>query len=151
MKIGYTSGVFDLFHIGHLNILKQAKEKCDYLIVACSTDELTHSLKGKYPIISFSERFKILEALKYVDKVVPEEDDDKLLAHKLYNFDIIFKGSDWANTDKWKSLEREFIKHKVDVVFIAYTSSISSSKIKLKILDNEYQNNDWKYSNRANP
>ena len=85
MKIGYTSGVFDLFHIGHLNILKKAKKNCDYLIVAVTNDSLTLKLKNKKPVIPFKERFEIVKSIKFVDKVVEEKVDDKLLAKKNIN------------------------------------------------------------------
>ena len=130
MKIGYTSGVFDLFHIGHLNILKKAKKNCDYLIVAVTNDSLTLKLKNKKPVIPFKERFEIVKSIKFVDKVVEEKVDDKLLAKKKYKFDIIFKGDDWKNSKKWKVLKREFKKMKTKVLFLKYTKNTSSTLIK---------------------
>ena len=106
MKIGFTSGVFDLFHIGHLNILKKAKKKCDFLIVAVTNDNLAYKLKNKKPVIPFKERYEIVKNIKFVDKVVEEKVDDKLLAKKMYNFDIIFKGDDWKNSKKWEILKK---------------------------------------------
>ena len=93
-KVGYTTGVYDLFHIGHLNILKKAKEQCDYLIVGVSTDELTYSYKNKFPIIPFSERVQIVEAIKYVDKVIPQTNMNKFEAWENYRFDVMFHGDD---------------------------------------------------------
>jgi len=100
-KIGYTTGVFDMFHIGHLNILKRAKEQCDYLIVGITTDALCFSRKNKYPIICESERIEIVDAIKYVDKVVLQDNMDKLEAVKKYNVDAVFVGSDWKGTEAW--------------------------------------------------
>ena len=130
MKIGYTSGVFDLFHIGHLNILKKAKKNCDYLIVAVTNDSLTLKLKNKKPVIPFKERFEIVKSIKFVDKVIEEKVDDKLLAKKKYKFDIIFKGDDWKNSKKWKVLKREFKKMNTKVLFLKYTKNTSSTLIK---------------------
>ena len=99
-KIGYTTGVFDLFHIGHLNVLKRAKEQCEYLIVGVSTDELVQNYKNKTPIIKFEERCAIVEAIKYVDKVVPQVDMDKLKAVKNLQADAVFVGSDWQGSSQ---------------------------------------------------
>ena len=95
MIIGYTTGVFDMFHIGHLNILKRAKEQCDYLIVGVSTDELVQSYKNKLPIIPYAERSAIVEAIKYVDKVVPQKNRDKIAAFNEFKFNKMFVGDDW--------------------------------------------------------
>ena len=130
MKIGFTSGVFDLFHIGHLNILKKAKKKCDFLIVAVTNDNLAYKLKNKKPAIPFKERFEIIKNIRFVDKVVEEKVDDKILAKKMYKFDIIFKGDDWKNSKKWKILKKEFKKSKTKVVFLKYTKNTSSTLIR---------------------
>jgi glycerol-3-phosphate cytidylyltransferase len=127
MKVGYTTGVFDLFHIGHLNILKKAKEKCDYLIVGVTTDEEVKRIKNQISIISFEERKQIIEALRYVDKVVPEHDTDKLKAWEEFKYNIIFKGDDWKGTEKWNNYEKEFSKLGVEVVYFPYTEGTSSS------------------------
>ena len=129
MVIGYTTGVFDLFHIGHLNILKQSKKKCDYLIVAVSNDKLSLKLKGKKPIIPFKERISIIKSIKYVDRVVEEKIDDKISARKKYKFDIIFKGDDWKKTEKWKKLEAKLSKLNTKVIFLKYTKKTSSTLI----------------------
>ena len=94
-RIGYTTGVYDMFHIGHLNIIRKAKEQCDYLIVGVTTDELCHSRKNKYPIINEKDRMSIVEAIRYVDRVVPQIDMDKMRAVKEFNVDVVFVGSDW--------------------------------------------------------
>ena len=104
MIIGYTTGVFDMFHIGHLNILRRAKEQCDYLIVGVSTDELVEHDKHKRPIIPFAERCEIVKAIKYVDEVVPQPDKKKLEAYFRLGrrFNKMFVGSDWQGTPQWQ-------------------------------------------------
>jgi glycerol-3-phosphate cytidylyltransferase len=129
-KIGYTTGVFDLFHIGHLNILKKAKEQCEYLIVGVTMDEEVKRVKNKVPIICFNERRDIVDAIKFVDKVVPEEDTDKIKAWEKYKYDVIFKGSDWKGTKKWDDYERYFASKGVEVVYFPYTQGTSSTKLR---------------------
>ena len=126
---GYTAGVFDLFHVGHLNLIEKAKEECDYLIVAVSTDELVMAYKGYKPIISFNERKRIVEAIKAVDEVVPQYDRNKINAYKKYQFQKMFVGDDWYNTDKWNKYEEEFKKEGIKIVYFPYTKGISSTKI----------------------
>lgn len=138
MKIGFTSGVFDLFHIGHLNIIKKAKKNCDFLIVAVTNDNLAFKLKNKKPVISFKERYEIIKSIKFVDKVVEEKVDDKILAKKKYNFDIIFKGDDWKNSKKWKHLKKELNTLNTEVVFLKYTKNTSSTLIK-KVCEKIYR------------
>jgi len=132
-NIGYTSGVFDLFHIGHLNLLKRAKENCDYLIVGVTTDEEVIRLKNKKPIIPFEERIEIVKSLKYVDEVFIERNSDKLLAWDIIKFNVIFKGDDWKGTQKWIMYEQEFEKRNVKVVYFPYTKDTSSTDISKKI------------------
>ena len=107
MIIGYTAGVYDMFHIGHLNVLKNAKALCDYLIVAVSTDELVQEYKHKTPIIPFENRKAIVEAIKYVDKVVPQENMDKKQAAIDNHINVMFVGDDWKGTEKWNRIERD--------------------------------------------
>ena len=126
-KVGYTTGVYDMFHIGHLNLLKKAKEKCDYLIVGVSTDEVVKGYKHKIPVIPFAERLAIVESIRYVDKVVPQESMDKIAAWKNLHFDVIFHGDDWKGTEEWKNIERELNNHGVDVVYFPYTKRVSST------------------------
>lgn len=127
--IGYTTGVFDLFHIGHLNILKKAKENCDYLIVGVTVDELV-SYKGKKAFIPFEERAAIVEAIKYVDKVVPQTSMDKMEAWKKLKFNRMFVGDDWKGTDTWNHWEEEFKKVGVDIVYFPYTKQTSSTELR---------------------
>ncbi|WP_417537145.1 adenylyltransferase/cytidyltransferase family protein [Marinomonas sp.] len=129
-KIGYTTGVFDLFHIGHLNVLKRAKLECDYLIVGVSTDELCMEAKNKKPIIPFQERMEIVEAIKFVDEVVPQVNYDKEEAWNNLKFDKMFVGDDWKGTDKWNQLEKDFKKLNVEIHYFSYTSHTSSSKLR---------------------
>lgn len=127
MVIGYTTGVYDMFHIGHLNILRRAKEQCDYLIVGVSTDELVQHDKNKRPIIPFAERCAIVEAIKYVDKVVPQPDKNKFDAWEKYHFNKMFVGSDWKGTPQWAKFEEEFFPVGVEIVYLDHTDGISST------------------------
>ncbi len=131
-KIGYTTGVFDMFHIGHLNILKRAKEQCKYLIVGVSTDELVKEYKNKETIIKFDERIEIVSAIKYVDKVVPQTTMDKMEAYKKLGFNALFHGNDWQGSDMYNKIVEEFSKVGVDVVFFPHTEGISSTIIREK-------------------
>ncbi|MDO6639519.1 MULTISPECIES: adenylyltransferase/cytidyltransferase family protein [unclassified Shewanella] len=126
-KIGYTTGVFDLFHIGHLNVLKRARLECDYLIVGVTSDELSMSAKNKKPVIPFQERMEIVEAIKFVDEVVPQVNYDKLEAWNNLRFDRMFVGDDWKGTDKWNQIENEFAEFGVEILYFPYTSHTSSS------------------------
>ncbi len=128
--IGYTTGVFDMFHIGHLNILKKAREQCDYLIVGVSTDELVKNYKNKTPIISYEERAEIVSSIRYVDKVVPQETRDKLKALEQYKFDKMFVGDDWKGSKLFNELEKEFKKRNVDIVYFPYTKGTSSTALR---------------------
>lgn len=134
MEIGYTTGVFDLFHIGHLNVLKKAKALCDYLIVGVTTDELCLSVKNKQPIIPFEERLAILNSIKYVDQVVAQQSMDKKDAWNLYKFNKMFVGDDWKGTTKWNELEKEFKKLNVKIIYFQYTETTSSTIIRKKLM-----------------
>lgn len=126
-KVGYTTGVFDMFHIGHLNILRRAKEQCDYLIVGVTTDALCQSRKGKRPIITEADRTAIVRAIRYVDRVVPQSDMDKLAAVRAYHADAVFVGSDWQGTEVWKHYEEQLASVGCSVVYLEHTDGISSS------------------------
>lgn len=130
MIIGYTAGVYDLFHIGHLNLFKNAKGMCDYLVVGVTTDELASYKKENpniKPVIPFSERIEIVRSIKYVDSAVPQYDMDKLTMCKKLGASIMFVGDDWYNTDKWNELENEFKKEGIKIVYFPYTKGISST------------------------
>nr|WP_305140093.1 adenylyltransferase/cytidyltransferase family protein [Thomasclavelia cocleata] len=131
--MGYTTGVFDLFHIGHLNILKKAKEQCEFLIVGVTTDELCKKRKNKVPIICEKERIEIVRAIKYVDKVVEQVDMDKLAMIKRYGVDVVFVGSDWKGTPSWKQYEKEFAKEDCEVIYLDYTDGISSTILRKRL------------------
>ena len=137
MTIGYTTGVFDMFHIGHLNIIQRAKAQCDYLIVGVSTDELVQREKNKTPIIPFADRCAIVEAIKYVDKVVPQPDKNKFAAWERYHFNKMFVGSDWKGTEAWKRFEEQFAPVGVEIVYLDHTDGISSTILRDK-LNNQY-------------
>lgn len=129
-KIGYTTGVFDLFHIGHLNILKKAKEQCEHLIVGVSTDELVVSYKNKVPIIPFEERIEIVRSCRYVDEVVPQTNRDKLAAFEKYRFDAMFVGDDWKGKPLFQEVERKLKNYGSTVVYFPYTKNTSSTIIR---------------------
>jgi glycerol-3-phosphate cytidylyltransferase len=128
MTIGYTSGVFDLFHIGHLNLLKNAKGMCDKLVVGVTTDDLS-LYKGKRPLIPFEDRIEIVRCVRYVDAAVPQETMDKAAMCKKLKASVLFVGDDWYKTYKWDSVERELAEIGVRVVYFPYTKGISSTKI----------------------
>lgn len=131
--IGYTTGVFDMFHIGHLNILRRAKEKCDYLIVGVSTDECVESYKHKLPVIPYDQRAAIVEAIKYVDEVVPQTTMDKLEFLKQRHFDVMFHGDEWKGTELYNRYEQEFAKYDARIEYLTHTEGISSSMLREKI------------------
>jgi len=128
--IGYTTGVFDLFHVGHLNILKNARSLCDELIVGVSTDELCADLKNKKPVIPYEERVMILESIRFVDKVVKQEQINEIGDWEKYRFQRIFKGSDWRGSEKWTNLEEKFLPLGVEVIYFDYTQTTSSTLIR---------------------
>ena len=128
-KVGYTTGVFDMFHIGHLNLLKHAKEQCDYLIVGVSTDEVVQSYKHKTPIIPFPERIEIVSSLRCVDKAVPQTSMNKMDAWNQLHFNVLFHGSDWKGSEMYNNMIKEFSAIGVDVVFLPHTEGVSSTML----------------------
>lgn len=128
MIIGYTAGVFDLFHVGHLNLLRNAKGMCDKLIVGVSTDDLV-KYKGKTPVIPFTDRIEIVRNIKFVDAVVAQENMDKLEMCKKLKANVMFVGDDWYNSDKWQDYEKEFEEAGIKIVYFPYTKNISSTQI----------------------
>lgn len=135
MIIGYTTGVFDMFHIGHLNVIRAARERCDYLIVGVSTDELVFKEKGHNPIIPYEERRQIIEGLRYVDEVVSQPDKDKLGAYMRLGrrFHRMFVGGDWLGTPQWEEYERQFAPYGVEIVYLPHTSGISSTILRQRL------------------
>ena len=132
-RIGYTTGVFDLFHIGHLNILRRAKEQCEYLIVGVSTDEIVETYKNKRPVIPFEERVEIVRAIRYVDEVVPQSSMDKLEAWNQIHYDVLFHGSDWKGSPMYDEVEKQLKSVGVATVFLPHTSGTSSTMISEKL------------------
>ncbi len=128
MIIGYTTGVYDLFHVGHLNLFKNAKGMCDKLVVGVTVDELVQ-YKGKNSMIPYEDRIEIVRSCKYVDAAVPQYDMDKLTACKKLGVNILFVGDDWYGTEKWRKYEEEFTKEGIRIVYFPYTKNISSTKI----------------------
>ena len=142
--VGYTTGVFDMFHVGHLNILKRAKNNCDHLIVGVSTDELVQQYKNKKPVIPYSDRRDIIESIKYVDQVVPQTHRDKVAAYHELKFDVVFVGDDWKGDIVFVQLENELAKHGASVQYFEYTKEVSSTKfneVLQALYDNEIQRN----------
>ena len=135
-KLGFTAGVFDMFHIGHLNLIKEAKRHCDKLIVGVNSDELVECYKHKKPIIPVNERMEIVEAISFVDGVVKTETLDKLKMHETVGFDAVFIGDDWKGSQRWIETEKALNSIGVDVVYIPYTKGVSSSMIREKIGEN---------------
>lgn len=129
-KIGYTTGTFDLFHVGHLNILRKSKEMCEHLIVGVSTDDVVYSYKHKHPVISFEDRIEIVKAIRYVDEVIPQTSMDKFEAWENLHFDVMFHGDDWKGSTLYNSYEEKLKQVGVEIVFIPHTEGVSSSIIK---------------------
>ena len=140
-KIGYTTGVFDLFHIRHLNILKIARLECDYLIVGITTDELAMSIKGEKPFIPFEERMEIVESIKFVDEVVPQTSYNKIEAWNKLKFDRMFVGDDWKGTKEWIQIEKDFSKYNVEIIYFSYTTHTSSTILR-DVLKKVRKNNE---------
>ena len=138
-KIGYTTGVFDMFHIGHLNILRRAKEQCEVLIVGVSTDELTMEYKHKKTVIPYEERKAIVEAIRYVDQVVPQTSMDKVAAWNQLHFDAIFHGDDWKGTSMYNEIERKLQEVGCDLVFLPHTQGTSSTLLSQTLRDSAPQ------------
>lgn len=132
-NIGYTCGVFDLFHVGHLNLLERCKEQCNILIVGVCDDAYVKNIKNKQPVYSENERVRILNALKAVDRaelVTIEETDNKFLAYDKFKFDVLFSGDDWKGSERYRKTEQQFAELGVMIEYLPYTKGISTSKIK---------------------
>ena len=138
-KVGYVAGVFDLFHIGHLNLIRRAKEQCDFLIAGVLEDELVMRFKNKYPYIPFEERIKIVEAIKYVDQAVKVDitNIDKMDAWKAFKFDCFFSGDDWKNSQSWIQDKKNLMEVGSNLEYFSYTKSTSSTQLREMILREE--------------
>lgn len=145
MIIGYTTGVYDLFHIGHLNLFKSAKGMCDKLVVGVTVDELV-SYKGKQPVIPFEDRIELVRSCKYVDAAIPQYDMDKLAACKKLGATIMFVGDDWYDTEKWNNFEQQLAEEGIKIVYFPYTKRVSSTQLAKTLNDMGATKND---SNRV--
>lgn len=135
-RIGYTCGVFDLLHVGHLNLLERCKEYCDVLIVGVCDDKYVREIKGKEPIYKEEQRVRLLNALKVVDVaelVTIEETDDKMLALNKFHFDVLFSGDDWKGSERYLKTEKQFEEYGASIEYLPYTQGISTTDIKTKI------------------
>ena len=129
-KIGYTDGVYDMFHVGHLNMIREAKNLCDYLIVGVHSDEIVEGYKHRKTVINENDRREIVEAIKYVDKAVINTTRDKLELWKLHKFDVVFIGDDWKGTERWNNFEKVLAEISVSVEYVPYTKGISTTQIR---------------------
>ncbi|PYI37312.1 cytidyltransferase [Arthrobacter psychrolactophilus] len=132
-RIGYAAGVYDLFHIGHLNILKHARSQCDWLIAGVVSDELCASIKGHEPVVPLTERLAIVQSIQFVDEAVAEVLPDKIATWERLRFDIFFKGDDWRGTLKGRELEARFAAVGVEVMYFPYTAHTSSTQLRLAL------------------
>lgn len=137
-KVGYTSGVYDMFHVGHLNVIERAKQYCETLIVGVTTDDLCYKRKKKFPIIIQENRLRIVQAIRYVDKAIYQENMDKLEIVKKYGIDVVFVGSDWKGTPSWNQYEKEFSEYGCSVVYLDHTDGISSTILRKRLNEQEY-------------
>lgn len=134
-RVGYAPGVYDLFHIGHLNILRRAREKCDYLIAGVVSDEMTELAKGRTPVVPEAERLQIVQHIVYVDEAIMETAPRKLDTWRNHPFDVIFKGDDWRGTAKGDRLEQDFAAVGVEVCYFPYTIHTSSTLLREALHD----------------
>ena len=128
--VGYAPGAYDMFHVGHLNILRQAKQHCDHLIAGVVSDEMCLLAKGRLPVVPLAERMEIVSHISYVDEVVAEVVPDKVETWQTVRFDVLFKGDDWRGTPKGIKLERDFAELGVEIVYFPYTMHTSSTLLR---------------------
>ena len=140
MVIGYTQGTFDMFHIGHLNLLRNAKAQCDYLVVGVNSDELVKEYKKMATIVPVRERMEIVGAIRYVDKVIECDTLDKVNTQKKLKFNKLFIGDDWKGTARWMKTEEEMCALGIEVVYLPHTDGICSTILREKLPDNEKEN-----------
>ncbi len=136
-KIGYTDGVYDLFHVGHLNMIQRAKQSCEYLIVGVHGDDVVEEYKHHRPIINENDRRRIMESIKGVDRAEINRFRDKLKLWELYHFDVVFIGDDWKGTQRWNNFEKILAGIGVDVVYVPYTKGISTTEIRERIVSGD--------------
>lgn len=133
--IGYTAGTFDMFHIGHLNLIRNAKSHCDYLIVGVNSDQLVQSYKNKKAIVPLEERLEIIRALKYVDEVIPVDTLDKKVIWDEKKFDLLFIGDDWKGSPRWEATANEMKQYGVETIFLPHTQGTNSTLLREKLND----------------
>lgn len=133
IKIGFTDGVYDMFHVGHLNMIREAKKRCDYLIVGVHSDEIVEEYKNRKTVIKENDRCEIVGAIKEVDRAVINKTRDKIKLWELYHFDTIFIGDDWKGTERWNNFEKVLAEIGVSVEYIPYTQGISTTQIREKL------------------
>lgn len=133
--IGFTAGTFDMFHIGHLNLIKNAKARCDFLIVGVNSDELVKEYKNKSAIVCLAERMEIVRSLKYVDEVIRIDSLDKKISWNMKHYDILFIGNDWKGNPRWEATEEEMMQFGVRTVFLPYTSGTTSTILREKLIE----------------
>ena len=135
-EVGFTAGVFDVFHVGHLNLLERCKEMCEYLIVGVCGDDYVREVKKKEPVYTEEERIRILKALKCVDEVVKvsiPEVEDKILAIEHYKFNVLFSGDDWKGTERYNKTEEQFKNLGASIEYFPYTQGVSTTQLKLRM------------------
>lgn len=132
-QVGYTDGVFDLFHIGHLNMIEAAKSQCEHLIVGVHGDDVVEEYKHRRPIINENDRRRIVASIKGVDRAVVNRFRDKMKLWELYHFNVIFIGDDWKGTERWNNFEKILNEINIDVVYVPYTKGISTTEIREKL------------------
>lgn len=137
--VGYVPGGFDMIHVGHLNILTAAAQRCDHLIAGVATDESLERMKGQKPIVPLEDRMAMVAAMRMVDQVVPDYDQDKRLAWHRNPFNVLFKGSDWKGTDKGSRLEAEMAEVAVKICYLPYTDGVSSTELRRQLLKRKAQ------------
>ncbi|SEF55187.1 glycerol-3-phosphate cytidylyltransferase [Actinacidiphila yanglinensis] len=129
-RVGYAPGVYDLFHVGHLNILRHARSQCDYLVAGVVSDEMAELAKGRRPVVPLVERLEIVRSVRFVDAAFVETVPDKLETWHQVRFDVLFKGDDWRGTDKGRRLEEKFAAVGVEIVYFPYTVHTSSTQLR---------------------
>lgn len=133
--IGFTAGTFDMFHIGHLNLIKNAKSRCDYLIVGVNSDKLVQEYKGKKAVVPLEERMEILRALRFVDEVMPIDSLDKKISWDQKHYDLLFIGDDWKGSPRWEKTVKEMRSYNVETIFLPYTKGTTSTMLREKLID----------------
>lgn len=148
-QVGFTAGTYDMFHVGHLNLLKKAKEQCEKLIVGVNADQLVETYKNKTPLIEEQDRLSIVSAIQYVDEVHLMHNLDKIDALQKYDFDVVFIGSDYMGSERYKRVEKELNNRDVSLEFVDYTSHVSSTILSKKIINSELNRKYFNLGERA--